>query len=43
MNTLVNWLGKAEDLELHYDAGVPRNSLLLHGDRTTPENLPAII
>ena len=37
MNTLVNWLGKAEDLELHYDAGVPRNSLLLHGDRTTPE------
>ena len=43
MNTLVNWLGKAEDLELHYDAGVPQNSLFLHGDQTPPENLPAII
>ena len=43
MNTLVNWLGKAENLELHYDAGVPRNSFLLQGNQTTPENLPAII
>ena len=43
MNTLIDWLGKADDLELSYDAGIYRNSPLLVGDTETSVNLPAII
>ena len=42
MNVLIEWLGKAEDLSIAYDAGIQR-AQMLPGDVTFGENLPAII
>ena len=43
MTTLVDWLGKAEDLSISYDAGVPQNSPLLEGRLVTESDLPALL
>ena len=43
MNTLIDWLGKAEDLELTYDAGIYKSSPLLACNTENAVNLPAII
>ena len=43
MNTLIDWLGKVDDLELSYDAGIFKYSPLLAGNTVTSANLPAII
>lgn len=42
MNVLIEWLGKAEDISIAYDAGIQR-AQMLPGDVTFGENLPAII
>lgn len=43
MNTLVDWLGKADDIQILYDAGIAKNSLLLAANDGVTTNLPAII
>lgn len=42
MNVLVEWLGKADDLSIAYDAGI-QQAQMLPGNVTFGENLPAII
>jgi len=42
MNYLVDWLGKADDLSIEYDAGVLRTQMLPEGI-TLGDNLPAIV
>ena len=43
MNTLVEWLGKTEDIQILYDAGISQNNLLLAANDGLTANLPAII
>lgn len=42
MDTLIEWLGKADDLSIQYDAGILKNQML-PGIIDLEENLPAII
>ena len=42
MNVLVEWLGKAEELSIAYDAGRLQTQML-PGEIDLGENLPAII
>jgi len=42
MDTLLEWLGKADDLSIQYDAGILKNQML-PGIIDLEENLPAII
>ena len=43
MNTLVEWIGKTEDIQIMYDAGIAKNSLLLAANDGITANFPAII
>ena len=44
MNTLIDWIGKTEDITITYDAGVRSSDLLLAGGSVDfGKNLPAII
>ncbi len=42
MNALIDWLGKADDLTVEYDAGVLKTQAL-PGGVDNWENLPAVI
>lgn len=42
MNTLLDWMGKADDISIMYEAGIPQNSLLLAGGSSTSVDLPVI-
>ena len=42
MNVLVEWLGKADDLSIAYNAGIQQTQML-PGDMSLGDNLPAIV
>lgn len=42
-NTLIDWMGKADDLTISYDAGVLKNNLAIAGGADFGGNLPALV